>query len=93
MGIIKSQSEEACGLCSISDHGTTNYTLKKEIETEISGDDLIDYLRKRYPFKIIESGQSYNVYRTNINGKKIKYVRCQQLLCSTTPRSNIWPDE
>ena len=45
---------------------------------------------QNFPFKIIESDQSCNVYCSNINAKtKIKYVRCQQLLCSTTLRPNI----
>ena len=68
--------------------------MNKGIETEISGDDFIEYIQKNCTFKIVESDQSCNVYRSNINAKtKIKHMRCQHLLCSTSPRSNIRPDE
>ena len=60
------------------------------METEISGDILIEYEQQKCPFKIIEYNQSCNVYRSNINAKtKIKYMRYQHLLCSTSLRSNI----
>ena len=62
--------------------------------TKISGDDLIEYIQQNYSFKIIESDQSCNVYRSNINSKtKIKHMRYQHLLRLTSPRLNIKPDE
>ena len=45
---------------------------------------------KKLPINIIESDQSYNIYRTNIDGKtKVNHIRYQQLVCSTIPRLNI----
>ena len=56
-------------------------------------ESLIEYLQKNCPFKIIDSEQSCNVYREYItNITKIKHIRCQNLLCSTTPKPNIRPD-
>ena len=67
--------------------------MKKWIGTEISGDNLIEYLQKKCPVKITESDQSCNAYCSNIDTKaKIKHMRCQQLLCSSSTRSNIRPD-
>ena len=49
--------------------------------------------KKIYPFKIIDLEQASNVYREYItNITKIKHIRCQNLLCSTTPKPNIRPD-
>ena len=64
--------------------------MKKGIGNKISGDDLIEYLQKNCPFKIIESDQSCYVYSSNINAKK--KLRCQQLLYSTSSRSYIRTD-
>ena len=67
--------------------------MKKGIGPKISCDDLIEYLQQNFPFKIIESDQLCNVYCSNVNAKtKIKYVRCQFLLCSTTLRLKIRSD-
>ena len=56
-------------------------------------DSLIEYLQKNCQFKIIDSEQACNVYREYItNITKIKHIRCQNLLCSTTPKPNIRPD-
>ena len=86
------QKPKSCGFCGISGHITTTYALKKGIKTEISGDDSIECLQEKLPINIIESDQSYNIYRTNIDGKtKVNHARYQQLVCSTTPTSNIQP--
>ena len=67
--------------------------MKKRIGTEITGDSLIEYLQKNYLFEIIDSEQTSNVYREYItNITKIKHIRCQFFLCSTTPKVNIRPD-
>ena len=67
--------------------------MKKRIGTEITGDSLIEYLQKNYLFEIIDSEQTSNVYREYItNITKIKHIRCQNLLCSTTPKPNIRQD-
>ena len=80
----------SCEFCSISSHRTTGCSLKKGIGTEITGDCLIEHLQKNWSFKIIDSEQSCNVYREYItNITKIKHIRCQNLLCSTTPKVNI----
>ena len=82
-----------CGFCSLSGHRTTGCSLKKGIGTEITGDSLIEYLQKNCPVKIIDSEQASNVYRKYItNITKIKHIRCQNILCSTTPKPNIRPD-
>ena len=83
----------SCGFCSISGHRTIGCSLKKGIGTEITGDNLIEYLPKQCPFKIIDSEQASNVYREYImNITKIKHITCQSILCSTTPKSKIRPD-
>ena len=67
--------------------------IKKGIGTEITSDNLIEYLQTNCPFKVIDSEQACNVYREYItNITKIKYIRCQNRLCSTTPKVNISPD-
>ena len=67
--------------------------MKKGIDTEITGDSLIEYLQNNCPFKIIDSKQASNVYRKYItNIKKTKHIRCQNHLCSTIPKPNIRPD-
>ena len=91
--LIIQKKISTCGFCSISGHRATDCSLKKGIGTEITGDSLIEYLQKNCPFKIIDSEQSCNVYREYItNITKIKHIRCQNLLCSTTPKVNIRPD-
>ena len=80
MGIAQFQKINSCGFCSISSHRTKNCALKKGTGTEISGNDLTEYLQKNYPFKSIEFDQSCNIYRSNINAKiNIKHMRCQYL--------------
>ena len=77
----------SCGFCSISGHRTTGCSLKKGIGTKITRDSLIEYLQNNCPFKIIGLEQASNVYREYImNITKIKHIRCQNLLCSSTPK-------
>ena len=76
----------SCAFCGISGHRTTGCANKWVIGTGICGDDLIEYLEKNFPFKVIDSEQASNVYREFINNRtKVKQIRCQNLLCSTNP--------
>ena len=91
--LLNQKKIASCGFCSISGHRTTCCSLKKGIGTGITCDSLISYLQKNCSFKIIDSEQASNVYREYItNITKIKYIRCQNHSCSTTPKSNIRPD-
>ena len=60
------QKPKLCGFCGISGHITTRYALKKGIKTRISGDNSIECLQKKLPINIIESDQSYNIYRNSL---------------------------
>ena len=66
--------------------------MKNGIGTMINGEILIEFLTKLYSFKIIEQEQSMNVYRENITWTRVKHMRCQQLLCSTTRCSKMRHD-
>ena len=91
--MLNAKKVVSCAFCGISGHRTTGCANKRAIGTEICGDDLIEYLEKNCPFKVIDPEQASNVYREFINNRtKVKQIRCQNLLCSTNPQFNIRPD-
>ena len=74
--LLTTRKVVSCGFCGISGHRTTGYAYKFSIGTEIRGDDLIEYLEKYCPFKVIDSEQASNVYRVFLNNRtKIKHIR------------------
>ena len=53
---------------------------------------MIVLLKDKYSFRPITNDEVSNIYRSIIDSPKIKYLRYQQLLCSTKPCSNKRPD-
>lgn len=64
-------------------HTTSSCSRKINIGKIINGDKLIDFLKYKCAFEPIENDQVNNIYHLVIDWPKIKYLRCQQLLCST----------
>ena len=54
----------------------------------INGDELIILLKDKCSFIPIKNDEVSNTYRSVIDWPKIKYLRCQQLLCFTKPCPN-----
>ena len=58
----------------------------------INDDELIVLLKDKSSFRPIKNDEVSNIYRSIIDWPNIKYLRCQQLLCSTKLCPDKRPD-
>ena len=81
--IIHRKRKKTCGFCPVIGHITTGCPTKINIVKLINDDELIILLKDKCSFIPIKNDEVSNTYRSVIDWPKIKYLRCQQLLCST----------